>query len=257
MYEKKTDYSLRSAELVIDLLDLLLSDDSAKINLPYVSEKLHIHRNKAFRLLSTLEKRGMVERDEWNGCYRVGLTAVEFSQRILNKTNIIVHAHPVMEELARKHEEAVYMTVLKGEEVMFLDMVDCDQPVKAAPLVGQRFPLFSTAAGKVIKALESRDLLEKLFTKKSRKNDFQELVSLETELEDIRKKGVAVDCGGLGEGIISVAVAVKDYTGKVVGAITLLGPSFRMLASRLENEIIPSMLEGAELLSGKFGYARA
>jgi DNA-binding IclR family transcriptional regulator len=54
-----------------------------------------------------------------------------------------------------------------------------------------------------------------------------------------------------------VAVAVRDYAGKVVGAITMLGPSFRMLAGRLESEIIPSMLEGAEMLSEKFGYARA
>ena len=66
-----------------------------------------------------------------------------------------------------------------------------------------------------------------------------------------------MDTGGLGEGIISVAVAIKDYAGKVVGAITMLGPSFRMLTDRLENEIIPSMLEEAELLSQKFGYASA
>jgi DNA-binding IclR family transcriptional regulator len=60
----------------------------------------------------------------------------------------------------------------------------------------------------------------------------------------------------LGEGVISVAVAVRDYAGKVIGALTMLGPSFRMVASRLENEIVPSLLEGAEILSMKFGYAR-
>jgi DNA-binding IclR family transcriptional regulator len=49
---------------------------------------------------------------------------------------------------------------------------------------------------------------------------------------------------------------VRDYAGKVVGALTLLGPSFRMMTSRLENEIIPSLMEGAEMLSLKFGYAR-
>jgi len=98
--------------------------------------------------------------------------------------------------------------------------------------------------------------LEKLFRKRSRKNGFPDLTLLESELEEIRIRGVAVDSGGLGEGIISVAVAVRDYAGKVVGAITLIGPSFRMLAGRLENEIIPSLREGAELLSEKFGYAR-
>jgi DNA-binding IclR family transcriptional regulator len=69
--------------------------------------------------------------------------------------------------------------------------------------------------------------------------------------------GVAVDCNGLGEGISSVAVAVKDYAGKVIGAITLLAPSFRMLQERIEDEIIPSLIEGAALISGKLGYTPA
>ena len=68
---------------------------------------------------------------------------------------------------------------------------------------------------------------------------------------------MAIDRGGLGEGIISVAVAVRDYAGKVVGAITVIGPSFRLLSDRLETEIIPSMLQEAEMLSMKFGYTRA
>jgi len=51
-------------------------------------------------------------------------------------------------------------------------------------------------------------------------------------------------------------VAVRDYAGKVVGAVTMLGPSFRMFADRLENEIIPSLLEGADMLSAKFGYSK-
>jgi DNA-binding IclR family transcriptional regulator len=122
--------------------------------------------------------------------------------------------------------------------------------------VGKKYPFFTNAAGKAMKALDSRDLLEKMFRKRGKKDGLADLESLESELDEIRSKGVAVDCGALGEGIISVAVAVRDYAGKVVGAITMLGPAFRMLTERLENEIIPSLIEGAEALSGKFGYAR-
>lgn len=53
---------------------------------------------------------------------------------------------------------------------------------------------------------------------------------------------------------MSVAVAVRDYAGKVVGAITMLVPSFRAVADRLESEIIPSLQEGADLLSMKLGH---
>ena len=68
---------------------------------------------------------------------------------------------------------------------------------------------------------------------------------------------VATDSGGLDEGIISVAVAVKDYAGHVIGAITVLGRSFRFLKERMEMEIIPSLVEGAALASEKFGYMPA
>jgi DNA-binding IclR family transcriptional regulator len=161
-----------------------------------------------------------------------------------------------MEELARRHEEAVYLTVLLGEEVLFLDMVDGAQTVKTAPLVGRKFPCLSNAPGKVIKALESADLLEKYFRKGRRKMAPEEFARLASELVEIRQNRVAVGHDGLGEGVIEVAVAIKDYAGKVVGAITLLGPAFRLFAERIEKEIIPSLLEGADMLSMKFGYAK-
>jgi DNA-binding IclR family transcriptional regulator len=99
--------------------------------------------------------------------------------------------------------------------------------------------------------------VERFFRRHRKKECRVDLEALENELETIRIKGVAIDVNGLGDGLVGVAVAVRDYAGKVVAAITLLGPSFRMLADRLEEEIVPSLLEGAEMLSLKFGYAKA
>lgn len=255
MFRSKSTYSVQSVENALDILEAL-ADESVDATLPILAAKLGISRNKAFRLLATLESRGLVQREEHSGVYRIGLNTVGLAQRFIKGASLIRHAHPVMEELARRHDEAVYLTVLMGEDVLFLDMVDCAQSVKAAPLVGKKFPFFTNAAGKVIKALESGDLLDKFLRKSRRKLAPDELVRLESEMDEIRRKGVAVDCGGLGDGVIGVAVAVKDYAGKVVGAITVLGPAFRLLSDRIENEIVPSLLEGAEMLSMKFGYAK-
>lgn len=255
MHREKSSYAVQTVEKALDILETL-TEESRHATLPYLAEKLDLSRNKAFRLLATLESKGLVERDETSGIYRLGISSVELAQRLLHSTSLIRHAHPVMERLARKHDEAIYIAVLKDDEVLFLDMVDCEQAIKTAPLVGRRFPFFSNAAGKAIKALESVDLLEKFFKKRSRGNGFPDPVILQSELKSVREQGFSVDHDGLGEGIVSVAVAVRDYAGKVVGALTMLGPSFRMMTSRLENEIIPSLREGAEVLSMKFGYAR-
>jgi DNA-binding IclR family transcriptional regulator len=255
MQRERSSYSVQSVGKALDLLEAL-TDESPLATLPNLAERLGLSRNKVFRLLATLESRGLVEREEGSGVYRLGLSSVALAQRFISSASIIKHAHPIMEELARKHDEAVYLTVLLGDEVLFLDMVDCWQNVKTAPMVGKKVPFFTNAAGKVLKALESQELLERLFKRRGSRKGIPDIEVLGTELHEIRERGVAIDQNGLGEGIVSVAVTIRDYAGKVVGALAMLGPSFRMLTERVENEIVPSLLEGAEVLSMKFGYAR-
>ena len=255
MQRERSSYSVQSVGKALDLLEAL-TDESPPATLPNLAERLGLSRNKVFRLLATLESRGLVEREEGSGVYRLGLSSVALAQRFISSASIIKHAHPIMEELARKHDEAVYLTVLLGDEVLFLDMVDCWQNVKTAPMVGKKVPFFTNAAGKVLKALESQELLERLFKRRGSRKGIPDIEVLGTELHEIRERGVAIDQNGLGEGIVSVAVTIRDYAGKVVGALAMLGPSFRMLTERVENEIVPSLLEGAEVLSMKFGYAR-
>lgn len=255
MEEKKVmAYTVQSVNEALELLEALTEFPSG-LKLAQLAKKIGENHSKTFRLMSTLCDKGLVARE--GGAYRLGIYSMTFAHKFLKNAHVINYAHPTMEVLAKKHDEAVYIAVIKDDEVLFVDMVDCEQRIKATSFVGRRFPLFTNAAGKVMKALDSRDLLEKMFKKRDSKSGYAEMDKLESELTAIRARGVAIDIGGLGEGVISVAVAFRDYAGKVVGAITLIGPSFRMLAERLENEIVPSMLEGGELLSEKFGYARA
>jgi DNA-binding IclR family transcriptional regulator len=255
MERERGTYSVQAVVKAFDLLESLAAEGSNP-TVPVLARKLELSRNKVYRLLATLEDKGLIERDPVAGTYRLGLCAFEMAQHILKSASLIRMAHPVMEELARKHDEAIYITVMNNDEVLFLDMVDSFQQIKTIPLVGQRFPFFTNAAGKAIKAMSSSDTLERMARHGARNKGCPDIKKLESELRDIRQKGVAVDFGGLGDGICAVAVVIKDYAGKVVGALTMLAPSFRMLQERLEKEIIPSMQEGAEVLSMKFGYAK-
>jgi len=245
-------YSVQAVVKAIDLLEAL-AQGAESPSIVSLEKKLGLSHNKAFRLLATLEDKGLVERNSVTGTYNLGLQAFEMAQHILKSDSLIRMAHPIMVELARKLDEAVYFTVANNDEVLFLDMVDSFQQIKTADLVGKRFPFFTNAAGKVIKSVSSIDL----FGRTGKKSGIKDVQQLEIELDEIRRKGVAVDFNGLGEGICTVAVVIRDYAGKVVGALTLLAPSFRMLQDRLEKEVIPCMLEGGELLSMKFGYSRA
>ncbi len=254
---KSTIYSVRNVDKALELLELL-ADHTEGLSLTQLVTCIDLSKNRTFRVVTTLCERGLVEHDKATGTYRLGICSVTLAHKFLRSANLVTHAHPIMEEIARKHGEAVYMSVIRDDKVVFVDMVDCNQHVKAAPLVGKSFPFSTNASGKVLKALDSRDNLEKMLKKRGRRGaaapDFDRL---ESELDEIRTRGVAMDTDALGIGISSVAVAIKDYAGMVVGALTLLGPSFRMLQNRLEQEIVPSLCEYADMLSMKFGYAKA
>ena len=249
-------YSVKSVKNALDVLEILTEYEYG-IHLGELAAKLQLSLNCTYRIMKTLCEKGMVEFDQQLGVYRLGVYSATLAQKLLKSVSVVNYAHPVLEKLARRHDESAYMVISQDNEVLFLDMVDCSQPIKTTSMMGRRMPFFTNAAGKVMRALDSRDLLEKLLKKSGRRKDLPDLDLLDAELQAIRHRGVAIDRNGLGEGIISVAVAVRDYAGKVVGALTLVGPSFRLLTDRLESEIIPSLLEEAEMLSMKFGYTRA
>jgi DNA-binding IclR family transcriptional regulator len=258
MAVKKNTYTVKAVNNAFEILDII-TELQNEANLQLIASKTKMTRSRTLRQLEALCERGLIELEKTSGTYRLGLDSFSFAQKILNNSSVITLTHPVIEQLARKHDEAVYTVVIKGDDVLFLDMADCNQQIKAETLLGKTVPCFTNAAGKVMKALESAESIEWLNKMKfGRNKKISNPQTLASEFLTIKSNGgVAVDSGGLGDGIISIAVAVKDYAGHIIGAITMLGPSVRLVRERIENEIIPSLIESAALASEKFGYMPA
>ncbi len=253
MYDNKR-MSLLIIEKTFHALELISSAAEPQ-TVQSLASQLHMGQDRTHTLLNHLTKRGFLDKDKGNSSYRIGVRCISFAQIITSNLTFLKYARPIMQSLEKEHDEAVYIAVLKETDVIFLDMVDTEQPVKVPALVGRRFPFFSNAAGKVIAACEPRDYLQRYLEKIGRKRPAVDFDNFQQELLTIRNLGVAVDNDGLGEQITSVAVAIKDYAGKVLGALALIGPTARMVGERLEREIIPSMVTSTQLLSSRFGYA--
>ena len=230
----------------------VLAQAQERVGVAQLASQVDLSVCKTSRILTTLSAKGLVE--GLKGHYRLVFSSATLAQKQFINRGVINIAHPVLTKLANDLDEAVYLTIPKEDEVLFLDMADGCQKIKTEAFLGRLFPFFSNAAGKVMRSLDSRDLVEKLLKRIGRNKGARAIEMLDLELQDIRSKGVAVDRSGLGEGICSVAVAIRDYSGAVIGAIILIGPSFRVMTERLEKEIIPALKEGADLLSGSFGY---
>lgn len=242
----KESYSIQAVENALDVLEALSEiDDDVRIS--QLSEKLAMNKTSVFRLLATFENRGYVEREERSGKYRLGLSAYEIGQKFLSRMVLLKHARPVAERLARGCHEAVYVAVRRGKEVLFLDMVDTTQKVKIVPLVGNRYPLETTAAGQVLLSFSHTGSVGGVGGGDTQQAD----VSL---LERVRQQGFAQDCDALGDGITSVAAPLFGEGGKLQGVLCIVGPEFRLTQEVIQKQILNPLLDTCGIISSKMGW---
>lgn len=236
---EKRPYAVQSVESALDVLEAL-SECSDGIGITRLSERLSLSKAKVFRLLATFERRGYVEKEKRTGRYRLGASAFETGQKFLLSLSLLQKSKTVMESLAWKCNEAVYLGLRRGMEVLLLDMVDTLQQVKVVPLLGRRYPLEKVAAGVV--------LLAAMTTAEGAQASTGDLWN------GTRHLGFAHDCGALGEGISSLAVPLWNGAGEVAGSLCLVGPSFRFEEARMEKELLPLLRQAGEIISSRSGY---
>jgi len=237
----KESYTIQSVENALDVLEAL-GEGPEDIRISNLSSRLGLNKTSVFRLLATFERRGYVEKEDHNGTYRLGLTAYEIGQKFLQRMELLRKAKPHMERLAYACDEAVYLAVPRGVEVLFLDMVDTSQQVKTAPLVGQRFPISETAAGKAILATPTPPTQQTAASLTPEEN------------RSIIERGGCIDRGVLGEGIASVAVPIFAPNDAHLGALVVVAPDFRLDAGRVQEQILPQLIEAGEITSSKLGH---
>jgi DNA-binding IclR family transcriptional regulator len=213
-------YELQSVNQALDMLDALIAAHEG-VTLSHLSRTFELSKNKTFRILATLDQRGLVEKD-CHGLYRLGISAFGTAHRILSSKSILDHARPILAELAAAFNEAVYLATIMGTEAMFLEMVDCHHPIKTGSFIGSRFPFPGvTDAGSGPRKFEVA--------------------------------GICIYVNELNEEATTVSAPLVDSSGKTVGALVVLAPTFRMPMERISSEMIVPVSAAARELSRKLG----
>ena len=245
----KADYAVHSVENALDLLNAIC-DEGGEARVCQLSKRLGMSKTSVFRLLATFESRGFVERSDDSLRYRLGLSACEMGQKIIARMGVLRKARPTMAQLARQCNESVYFVVRRNDYVLMLDMVDVTQQVKITPLVGLRFPLATTAAGRIFLAFEGDG-----GSGGRKRTDTPVAASMTTiEREAVRNCGFCIDEQGFGEGVTCLAVPLFSGKGQVAAALAILGPSYRMTGERIDDEMLPPLREAGGAISAGLGY---
>ena len=226
---------LSSVSKALTLLDAFTAE-KPELTLTELARQAGAHKSSAFRLLSTLEAHGFVEKSPSGRGYRLGWKPLELSGRLLGRYELRELAAPHMEELAQKSGEIVHLSILDGAEIVYLDKRGRSQPLTVSTTVGGRSPAHASAMGKVLLAsLQPGEVLRLLGgrpLKRFTPTTITDRRRLGRELEAIRRQGFALDNEEAFPGIRCVAAPLRGRAGRVLAALSLTVPAQRMGARR-------------------------
>lgn len=240
---------VQSVERAIAILEFLARTDWAGVT--DVGNALGVHKSTAFRLLSTLENRGLVEQHMQSGKYRLGFGLVHLAHSVTVGPDVTRQAQSGCEWLARHSEETVTLSVLEGNESVTVDQILSTSTVASRSWLGRRTPLHCTSPGKVFLAHLDDDERAAVIAgphERYTQHTIVEPTTLTDEIEGVRSNGYATSSEEFEDGLSAAAAPVYAADGSVIAAIGLSGPSYRLDFEQLQVSA-PLVREAAEMAS--------
>jgi DNA-binding IclR family transcriptional regulator len=223
------DLGVRSVDRAVAILDLL--GQGGWRTGAEVARELGVHRSTALRLLATLERHSLVERDPRTARYRLGPRLAQLASVVTGELDLRAVARPVCEELATAAGETATLDVLVGDVIVPIEQATASTSVVSVNWLGRRTPVHGTASGKAILAFGLAAVRERLLSlplDALTPHTVTDRARLEAELDEARRTGLARTHEELEVGLDAVAAPVFGAHGEVVAALDVSGPSHRL-----------------------------
>jgi IclR family transcriptional regulator, acetate operon repressor len=234
----------RGAELLVRVLE---SPEPAALS--ELAKATGIPKSTASRLLTALERRGLVEQDGERGRLRPGPAILRAAERGLLERNLVEVAGPSLDALSDDTGETINLAVPGLAGVEHVAQVDSIHFLGAGQWVGRSVDYHCSANGKVFLAFGSAPLPDGPLAPMTdlTVTDVQRLVD---ELDVIRERRFAASVDELEVGLAAIAAPVHGLGGGVIAALSISGPTTRMSPERID-EIEPRLIEEAQTLSDR------
>jgi len=215
MMEANREEGRYDLKIIKEMLSVfrLLCDSDESLNLRTVSSRAALSKTKTFKILSTLEGAGVLEKDQ-RGKYVMGPAAYGAAGRIMSKDPLLDRVKPLMERVALKTNEAVYFGKRDGERLVLLGMIECEQKIMTSSFVGRVLCESQDNAGQQQKF----------------------------------RGGIKVTEGLLDSEVSTVSQEITQF-GRVVGALVVVAPTFRMPPAIVREKVVPALREATRHLT--------
>jgi len=253
---KRTEVMITSLDRGLRALDVLASAVDG-VGVSELSRQLASDKSIVFRTLSLLMQHSYVEQDPVSKKYTLAWKVVQLAGKRIRKMDLYAAAVPVLKELVRETKEMAILAVMIGDIIAYLHKEEGSQVLNISSGVGQPIPIHSTASGKAILAYLPADERARILREKGLARFTRRTITshskMEKHLDAVRAQGYALDDGETYPGIRCVAAPVRNFSGAVVGSISISGPTQRITLERLDF-YRDSVIAAAHRISTRLGY---
>jgi IclR family pca regulon transcriptional regulator len=221
---------------------------SPELTLSEVARATGLTRAAARRFLLTLSDLGYVRTD--GRLFALSPRVLELGYAYLSSLSLPEVAEPHLEQLVAEVHESSSVSVLDGEDVVYVARVPTSRIMRVAINVGTRFPAYATSMGRVLLASLDEEALDEFLEQADLRRLTARTVvtadALRRELRKVRAQGWALVDQELEEGLRSVAAPIRDRTGAVIAAVNVSAHASRTSKDAMRRELVPPLLAAAD-----------
>lgn len=212
-----------------------------------VAKATDLTRATARRFLLTLVELGYVRSD--GSVFWLTPRVLELGYSYLSSLSLPEVAGPHLESLAERVRESSSVSILDGDDVVYVARVPVSRIMTVAITIGTRFPAFATSMGRVLLAGLEPDRLDEYLQRVQLNpltgKTITDTQSLRAELDTVRAQGYCLVDQELEEGLRSVAAPIRDQGGNVVAAANVSTQAARHSTDAVRERLLPALLDAA------------
>lgn len=203
-----------------------------------LASELGLQKSNLHRLLNTFLASGYVAKEESTGRYVATLKIWELGVGVLSAHPVRKAAAPVLHQLHSSVRETVNLTVLDGDDIIYIEKLHSPRPMRFRTRPGTRYPAALTSAGMAVLAYhdDAHAIIARTVQTygKSRKVTLKGLLA---DLNEVQRNGYAVARSTRNPGVVGIAAPILGSDERAVASISLTGPESRLLGPRKEKLI--------------------
>jgi DNA-binding IclR family transcriptional regulator len=222
-----------------------------------IAELAELPKPTVHRILQVLVARGFA-RDAEDGVYAAGPRVLTVAGEALAELDLAGLARPILGALQRSVGGTVHLALRNGDEAVYVEKIEGDEPYRMASRIGLPLRLHSTGIGKAILAFlpeaERDELLGRLPLETRTPRTLVTVKALRAELERIRARGYAIDDEENETGVRCVAAPLFDHQGRVAGGVSVSSLVYVLSpedAERIAPEVVRAAGELSQLLGAR------